>query len=87
LLGPTQTAIHWDLALQALREASGIPQVIGLDIPPEEPASEAPAIPGEGGSPPAEPAGPAEPAEPAAPMAPAEPDAAAPPPSPAPVSQ
>lgn len=37
LLGPTQTAIHWDLALVALREASGIPQVIGLDIPEDDP--------------------------------------------------
>ncbi|MCC6171262.1 MAG: L,D-transpeptidase family protein [Gammaproteobacteria bacterium] len=36
LLGPTQTAIHWDLALAALREASGIPLVIGLEIPEDE---------------------------------------------------
>ena len=49
LLGPTQTAIHWDLALQALHEASGIPVVIGLEIPPDEPA--APATPGEQAAP------------------------------------
>ncbi len=40
LLGPTQTAIHWDIALQVLREASGIPQVIGLDIPSDDPTTE-----------------------------------------------
>ena len=49
LLGPTQTAIHWDLALQALHEASGIPVVIGLEIPPDEPT--APATPGEQAAP------------------------------------
>ncbi len=38
LLGPTQTAIHWERALQALREASGIPEVIGIDIPDDAPA-------------------------------------------------
>jgi L,D-transpeptidase ErfK/SrfK len=79
LLGPTQTAIHWDLALQALREASGIPQVIGIDIPPDEPAA--------GTAPDAAPAeaapvetAPVEtvPAEPAA----AEPDSATAPPAP-----
>lgn len=48
LLGPTQTAIHWDLALQALHAASGIPVVIGLEIPPDEPADPAvPAAPAE----------------------------------------
>ena len=40
LLGPTQTAIHWDIALQVLREASGIPQVIGLDILSDDPTTE-----------------------------------------------
>lgn len=48
LLGPTQTAIHWDLALAALREASGIPVVIGLEIPEDEPAADPAA--GESGS-------------------------------------
>jgi L,D-transpeptidase ErfK/SrfK len=90
LLGPTQTAIHWDIALQALRESSGIPQVIGIDIPPDEPTSETPAVPGEGAprpETPASPAPPAEPAVPAGPNAPAEPDATAAAPSPAPVAQ
>ena len=70
LLGPTQTAIHWDLALQALREASGIPLVIGLDIPEDEPPP-AEAIPVDGPGLPADPAAspPVEPME-AAPAAP-----------------
>jgi L,D-transpeptidase ErfK/SrfK len=88
LLGPTQTAIHWDLALQALREASGIPQVIGLDIPPDDPTTD-PSLsaPGEGASAPAEPGIPSAPGAPDVPAAPTEPDAAAAAPSPAPVSQ
>jgi L,D-transpeptidase ErfK/SrfK len=90
LLGPTQTAIHWDIALQALREGSGIPQVIGIDIPPDEPTSGTPAVPGEGAPRPETPASPAPRAEsavPAGPNAPAEPDATAAAPSPAPVAQ
>jgi L,D-transpeptidase ErfK/SrfK len=34
-LGPLEVAIHWDLALETLREARGIPTVIGLQLPPE----------------------------------------------------
>jgi L,D-transpeptidase ErfK/SrfK len=41
LLGSTQTAIHWERALAALREASGIPLVIGIEIPEDEPQAEA----------------------------------------------
>jgi L,D-transpeptidase ErfK/SrfK len=33
-LGELEVAIHWDLALETLREASGIPTVIGLELPP-----------------------------------------------------
>lgn len=87
LLGPTETAIHWDLALAALREASGIPQVIGLDIPEEapEPApgtleAGAGALPGGAAS---VPAAPSSPAVPAAPQAPASTQVPATPQSPA----
>jgi L,D-transpeptidase ErfK/SrfK len=92
LLGPTQTAIHWEIALVALREASGIPRVIGLDIPPDEPALEADPGTPPAGTPPdptvAPPSGPDSP-EPApaapepAPPDPAQPEVAAP----APVAQ
>lgn len=37
-LGPLEVAIHWDRALEALREARGIPTVIGLELLPETPA-------------------------------------------------
>jgi L,D-transpeptidase ErfK/SrfK len=33
-LGSLEVAIHWDLALETLRAASGIPTVIGLELPP-----------------------------------------------------
>ncbi|MFO1428092.1 MAG: L,D-transpeptidase family protein [Steroidobacteraceae bacterium] len=42
LLGPTQAAIHWDLALAALRRADGVPQVVGLELLEEEPATAPP---------------------------------------------
>ncbi|MCS6947938.1 MAG: L,D-transpeptidase family protein [Steroidobacteraceae bacterium] len=32
LLGPRPAAVHWDAALQALREARGIPTLIGLEV-------------------------------------------------------
>jgi L,D-transpeptidase ErfK/SrfK len=46
-LGELEVAIHWDLALETLREARGIPTVIGLELPPvpapeAEPAPELP---------------------------------------------
>jgi hypothetical protein len=37
LLGPAEVMINWDRALEALRDASGIPVVIGLELLPEEP--------------------------------------------------
>jgi L,D-transpeptidase ErfK/SrfK len=73
-LGQTPAAIHWDFVLTTLQEASGLPQMIGLEIdpgalPPAQeapPAQEQPAIRSE----PAAPAQPATPAEPTAPQAP-----------------
>jgi L,D-transpeptidase ErfK/SrfK len=65
LLGPSQTAIHWDRALEVLRAASGIPAVIGLEIPEEETPAVDPAAP----TSPAEPGLPAQPGSPAAPPA------------------
>lgn len=45
-LGDTPTAIHWDLVLATLQEASGIPQMIGLEMDPEDvPAILTPAPP------------------------------------------
>lgn len=35
LLGESEVAINWDIAIQALREASGIPVMIGLELGPE----------------------------------------------------
>ncbi len=46
VLGDLDVAIHWDRALETLREASGVPTVIGLQLLPETPAvdeSETPA--------------------------------------------
>jgi hypothetical protein len=39
LLGPTQAAIHWDRALEALRQANGVPLVVGLELL-DEPVAE-----------------------------------------------
>jgi len=36
LLGEAEVAINWDIAIEALREASGIPVMIGLELVPEE---------------------------------------------------
>jgi L,D-transpeptidase ErfK/SrfK len=81
LLGPTQTAIHWDAALAALREASGIPVVIGLEIPEEEPAAD-PAAGEAGAGAPSDPATPS--AAPEAPPAGGTPPQDAPPVEPPP---
>jgi hypothetical protein len=43
-------AINWDVALETLRQSSGIPVLIGLELLPEEPVPEEPA-----GDPPADP--------------------------------
>jgi hypothetical protein len=36
LLGESEVAINWDIAIEALREASGIPVMIGLELAPDE---------------------------------------------------
>jgi L,D-transpeptidase ErfK/SrfK len=38
LLGESEVVINWDIALEALRDARGIPVMIGLELLPEEPA-------------------------------------------------
>jgi L,D-transpeptidase ErfK/SrfK len=40
LLGESEVAINWDIAIQALREASGIPVMIGLELAPEKEGQE-----------------------------------------------
>jgi L,D-transpeptidase ErfK/SrfK len=35
-LGETPAAIHWDYVLQTLTEASGLPQMVGLELAPDE---------------------------------------------------
>lgn len=50
LLGVSEVAINWDIAIEALREASGIPVMIGLELGPEEnapkidPTGQAPSV-------------------------------------------
>jgi hypothetical protein len=34
-LGETPAAIHWDFVLTTLKDASGLPQMIGLEMDPE----------------------------------------------------
>jgi L,D-transpeptidase ErfK/SrfK len=43
LLGATEVAINWDLAVQALSEARGIPVMIGLELSPDPAGSVPPA--------------------------------------------
>ena len=44
-LGETPAAIHWDLVLATLQEASGMPQMIGLEVDPDDlPPQPAPAL-------------------------------------------
>jgi len=71
-LGDQPAAIHWDFVLAALQEASGLPQMIGLEVDPGDvpmqPAESAPATPeGAPATPAAAPAAP----EPVAPAVPA----------------
>lgn len=35
MLGETEVAINWDIAIEALREATGIPVMIGLELAPQ----------------------------------------------------
>jgi L,D-transpeptidase ErfK/SrfK len=59
-LGETPAAIHWDFVMANLQEASGLPQVVGLEIDPDvlpqapQPESPAEIAPAEA-SPPATP--------------------------------
>lgn len=63
-LGETPAAIHWDFVLETLKKADGMPQMVGLEIDPQDlPEGMLPAAPVE----PASPAGPSAPAEPAVP--------------------
>jgi hypothetical protein len=70
-LGDQPAAIHWDFVLATLQEASGIPQMIGLevdpgDVPPQAPPAiiTTPASAPESVPAPAGPESPAAPAEP-----------------------
>jgi L,D-transpeptidase ErfK/SrfK len=57
-LGETPAAIHWDYVLATLKEANGLPQMVGLEIDPEDlppgflPAPAPPLPPGETTPPP-----------------------------------
>jgi L,D-transpeptidase ErfK/SrfK len=60
-LGETPAAIHWDFVLATLQQASGLPQMVGIEVDPGDvPTTPPPELP------PANPAEPAVPAEPAA---------------------
>jgi L,D-transpeptidase ErfK/SrfK len=41
MLGDSEAVVHWDRALAALREASGMPTMIGLQLQPDPPQPEA----------------------------------------------
>jgi hypothetical protein len=87
-LGETPAAIHWDFVLATLQEASGLPQMVGIEVDPDvvpPPPPPLPAVmPAEGAAPQATPGTePAPPApetpvapQPSAPTPPAEPAAA-----------
>jgi len=46
-LGETPAAIHWDFVLETLKAASGLPQMIGLEMDPADVPQLAPEIPAE----------------------------------------
>jgi L,D-transpeptidase ErfK/SrfK len=67
-LGETPAAIHWDFVLSTLQEASGLPQMVGVEVdpdvvPPPPPPLPTEIAPADGVASPAEPA-PAAPPEP-----------------------
>jgi L,D-transpeptidase ErfK/SrfK len=76
-LGETPAAIHWDYVLTTLKDASGLPQMVGLELEPGVVPAAPPAIPAEPGTLPPEPAQPASPTEPG--TSPPEPSPASPP--------
>ncbi len=72
-LGETPAAIHWDFVMAELKNASGLPQTVGLEVdadvvPQQPPESPGPVLPADSTLPgtPAEPATPEMPAAPAA---------------------
>jgi len=84
-LGDQPAAIHWDFVLATLQEASGIPQMIGLEVDPGDvPPQPAPAIVT---TPETAPEAPAAPATPEVPAEPAAAPTAAPAPAPSPAEQ
>lgn len=71
-LGETPAAIHWDYVLATLKEANGMPQMVGLeidpaDLPPGYLPTPAPPLPEPGETPPVAPGTPV-PTEPATPQ-------------------
>lgn len=71
-LGETPAAIHWDFVMSELKDASGMPQLVGIEVDP----ADLPPMPAET-TPPVESAPPATPAQPAIPDATAAPAAPA----------
>jgi hypothetical protein len=57
-LGETPAAIHWDFVMAELKNASGLPQTVGLEVAAEDvpPQPADPVLPAEA-APPAAPAG------------------------------
>jgi hypothetical protein len=43
-LGETPAAIHWDFVLSTLKDASGLPQMIGLELDPDTVPTTPPAL-------------------------------------------
>jgi L,D-transpeptidase ErfK/SrfK len=62
-LGETPAAIHWDFVLTTLKDASGLPQMVGLELEPGVVPPPPPALPSDPAAEPSEPA-PAAPATP-----------------------
>jgi len=71
-LGETPAEIHWDFVMSELKDASGMPQLVGIEVDP----ADLPPMPAET-TPPVESAPPATPAQPATPDATAAPAAPA----------
>jgi L,D-transpeptidase ErfK/SrfK len=79
-LGETPAAIHWDYVVSTLKEANGLPQMVGLEIDPADlppgftpSAPQPPPLPQPSPEAPVTPAMPTEPPAPAAATAPAQP--------------
>jgi L,D-transpeptidase ErfK/SrfK len=65
-LGETPAAIHWDFVLATLKQADGLPVMVGLELAPDAEPSEPPPLP-ESPAAPVEPAPPTSPATPGVP--------------------